>query len=369
MEQVKTILVVDDSPSTLAVIDEILNPHYRIKAVKDGTKALALAQDTDPPDLILLDILMPEPDGYQVCTMLKENPATRDIPVIFVTAKDEIEDEAHGLSLGAVDYIVKPFAPLIVLARVRTHLELRSAKLALKRENEELERRVKIRTQELTTTQDVTITSMATLAEARDKETGNHIWRTQNFVRLITENLPHIAGYGTSLTPADKEQIQKSAPLHDIGKVGIPDSILLKPGPLTPEEFNIMKTHTTIGYEAIARSEQMLGTTNFLRYAREIIHTHHEKWDGSGYPLGLSGEAIPLSGRIMAIADVYDALISKRVYKEPFPHTVAVQTILQGSGSHFDPVLVQVFEKLSDRFRVIASTSMDLDIEQQALRC
>lgn len=364
----KTILVVDDAAETIAVLDEILNPYYRVTVARDGEKAMAICRSAMPPDLILLDILMPDPDGYEVCRQLKADPKTEPIPIIFVTAKDEIEDEARGLELGAVDYIVKPIQPSIVLARVRNHLELRAARDRLRQQNEELERKVAERTRALTVTQDVTIISLATLAETRDRESGNHIWRTQNYIQALSRSLPKRAGYGLALTESDIEMIFKSAPLHDIGKVGVPDAILQKPGTLTPEEFNIMKTHTTIGYQAILKAERILGTTSFLRFAREIVYTHHEKWDGSGYPRGLSGEDIPLSGRLMAVADVYDALISKRVYKDPFPHSMAVEQILSSAGSHFDPLIVDCFRGLREEFRSIALASVELDSEKKALR-
>lgn len=364
----KTILVVDDSAAALAVLDEILSPYYQVHLVKRGTQALRIAESDEPPDLILLDILMPPPDGFEVCRILKSNPKTHRIPIIFVTAKDETEDEALGLELGAVDYITKPFAPLIVLARVRTHLDLRAARDQLEQQNLSLEQRVADRTLELTIAQDVTITSMATLAEARDKETGNHIWRTQNYLRLLAKHLPDYPSYGRAISDEDVERMYKSAPLHDIGKVGIPDRILLKPGPLSPEEFEIMKTHTTIGYEAVTRSERMLGTTSFLRYAREIVYTHHERWDGTGYPRGLAGEEIPLSGRLMALGDVYDALISKRVYKDPVPHSEACRIILDQAGRQFDPVLVEIFATLTEDFRNIALSSVELESEKKALR-
>jgi putative two-component system response regulator len=362
-----TILIIDDSPSTLAVLDEILHPYYRVKAAKEGLRGIQIAESEDPPDLILLDILMPDMDGYEVCKILKRNPLTKDIPILFVTAKDETEDEAQGLELGAVDYLVKPVAPLIVLARVRNHLELRAARNHLTMQNRELERRVRERTKELTITQDVTIASLAGLAETRDKETGSHIWRTQNYVRTLALALPDLPGYAQRINDDDIYRMYKSAPLHDIGKVGIPDAILQKPGPLTQEEFEIMKEHTTLGYQALVRAEQNIGTTSFLRYAREIVYCHHEKWDGSGYPQGLAGEDIPLAGRIMAIADVYDALISKRVYKKPFPHSVTVQTILEGSGTHFDPTLVEIFRDLTETFRKIALAGVELPEEREAL--
>ena len=266
--------------------------------------------------------MMPNMDGYEVCRRLKENEATGDIPVIFVTAKSDVEDETKGFDVGGVDYITKPISPPIVLSRVRTHLELKRARQFLKNQNEILDQKVKERTRELTLTQDVTILSLASLAETRDNETGGHIRRTQNYVRLLAEELITHPKFVGVLDDNTVNLLYKSAPLHDIGKVGVPDRILLKPGKLTDDEFEEMRKHTTLGRDAILNAEKGFGEnieSSFLSYAREIAYTHHEKWDGSGYPTGISGENIPVSGRLMALADVYDALISKRVYKPPFP--------------------------------------------------
>jgi putative two-component system response regulator len=254
-----------------------------------------------------------------------------------------------------------------VEARVKTHLTLREAKEFLKNQNEILEQKVEERTKELALTQDVTIQSLATLAETRDNETGGHILRTQNYVMLLAFNLMRKPGYKNRLDIPTAKLLNKSAPLHDIGKVGVADSILLKPGKLTPEEFEQMKKHTILGRDALLKAEKSLGTTSFLRVAREIAYTHHEKWDGTGYPEGISGEAIPVSGRLMAIADVYDALICKRVYKPPFPHKKAAAIIKEGKGTHFCPDAVGAFEELEERFRQVALELADHPEEKEAL--
>ncbi|MGY0197192.1 response regulator [Leptothrix sp. BB-4] len=359
-----TILVVDDTPENLELMAALLSHEkYRVRVAHNGERALALAR-AQRPDLILLDIMMPGIDGYEVCQALKADPDTALIPVIFLTAKVEIEDETRGLALGAADYITKPISPPIVLARVRTHLQLKAAADALRQQNARLEDEVARRTREIGLTQDVTVQAIASLAETRDNETGNHIRRTQHYVKCLAEHLrDHPDRYPAStalLTERNIELLYKSAPLHDIGKVGIPDRILLKPGKLTPEEFEVMKSHTTLGHEALVTAEQSLGTElAFLRFAKEITLSHQEKWDGSGYPQGLAGEAIPLSARLMALADVYDALINRRIYKPPYSHEQAVQIIRDGRGSHFDPSLVDAFLAVQDHFVEIARRFVD----------
>jgi putative two-component system response regulator len=367
MEEKKKILIVDDIPQNIALLNEILKDNYVISAATKGAKAIEIAQSEAPPDLILLDIQMPGMDGYTVCKKFKNNETTRDIPIIFVTTKSEVEDETTGLELGAVDYLIKPVNPSIVKARIKNHLELKEAREYLKNQNIILEEKVVERTKELIITQDVTIQCMASLAETRDNETGGHIRRTQNYVRALAEKLSEKKKYRNIFDFRTIDLLQKSAPLHDIGKVGIPDSILLKPGKLTEEEFEVMKKHTTLGRDAIATAEIQLGTTSFLASAKEIAYSHHEKWDGGGYPEGVSGEAIPLSGRLMALADVYDALISKRVYNPPFPHSKAVSIIKEESGSHFDPDLVEAFSSISEEFRQIALEFVDGEDEREAL--
>lgn len=355
-----TILIVDDTPDNLTLMTAILGDEYRAKVATSGTKALAIARSASPPDLILLDVMMPGIDGYEVCHALKADHETARIPVIFLTAKSDVEDEAAGLGVGAVDYITKPVSPAIVLARVRTHLQLKGLRDFLEDKNAYLESEVRRRGRELGTIQDVTMVAMGSLAETRDNETGKHIRRTQNYVRELASRLAGHPRFGSFLADDTPERLFKSAPLHDIGKIGIPDRILLKPGRLEPEEFEVMKTHPTIGRDAIHNAEKLFETPfNFLILAREIAYSHHERWDGTGYPDGIAGEAIPAAGRIMAVADVYDALRSHRVYKPAMPHAEAVATIEKGSGSHFDPDIVAAFSDIAQRFKEISEAYLD----------
>ncbi|KQV61740.1 MULTISPECIES: two-component system response regulator [unclassified Duganella] len=358
----KTVLLVDDSPDNLVLMNDLLKDLYKVKVANSGEKALRIATTGQPPDVVLLDVMMPEMDGYEVCRRLKADPATRDIPVIFLTAKSEVEDEELGLDLGAVDYITKPISPPITLARVRNHLMLKEHADFLRDQNEFLEQEVRERTREVVAIQDVTILAMASMAETRDSETGNHIRRTQFYVKALAERLKGHPRFSAVLTDSFINLLFKSAPLHDIGKVGIPDRILLKPGRFEPHEFEIMKTHTTLGRAAIEHAERSLGTPMaFLSIAKEIACSHQEKWDGSGYPEGLAGEAIPVSARLMAVADVYDALISRRVYKDGMPHEKAVQIIIEGKGKHFDPDMIDAFIGLQEEFRAIAARFHDSD--------
>lgn len=356
----QTILVVDDTPDNIALLSTMLKDRYKVRAANSGERALAIAAGQPRPDLILLDIMMPGMDGYEVCERLKIDPHTADIPVIFLTAKVQVEDEEFGLRLGAVDYITKPISPPIVLARVETHLTLKRARQFLQDRNAYLEAEVWRRSREVMAIQEVTIMAMASLAETRDNATGNHIRRTQHYVRALAQHLRHHPRFAAALNDETIELLFKSAPLHDIGKVGIPDRILLKPGRLTPDEFEIMKTHAALGRDAIAAAERYLDTPDsFLRFAREIAYSHQEKWDGSGYPEGLWGEQIPLSARLMAVADVYDALISRRIYKPALPHERAVAMIREGRDQHFDPDIVDAFLECAEQFRTIAARFAD----------
>ncbi|MEW6265410.1 MAG: two-component system response regulator [Thermodesulfobacteriota bacterium] len=350
MEEKRRILIVDDMPSNIRVLNEVLKPYYRTSVATNGRDALEIAAGALPPDLILLDVIMPEMDGYEVCRRLKEEETTRNIPVLFVTAMSDVEDETKGLEFGAVDYITKPINTAIVQARVHNHMQL-------KLHQDHMEELVRARTRELALTQDVTIHSLSSLAETRDNETGGHIMRTQRYVRALAQALTDHPKFKDFLDGPTIELLFKSAPLHDIGKVGVPDAILLKPGKLTTEEYEIMKRHTVLGREAIVRAESRLAgdsSLSFLNFAREIVYSHHEKWDGRGYPQGLAGEAIPVSGRLMAVADVYDALISRRVYKPPLPHAEAVNIIRAGRGNQFDPDVLEAFLGLEDEFKRIA---------------
>ena len=359
-----TILVVDDTPDNLTLMSGLLRDHYKVKVANHGDRALKIAMTDDPPDLILLDIMMPEIDGYEVCRRLKQEPRTRDIPVIFLTAKTDVKDETLGLELGAVDYLTKPISPPIVLARVKTHLALKSASDFLRDKNDYLEQEVERRTREVVAIQDVTIHVVTSLAETRDNETGNHIRRTQFYIRALAEKLRDHPRFADYLNDRTIEMLFKSAPLHDVGKIGIPDRILLKPGRFTPEEFDLMKTHTTLGYNAIEIAEKRLGIKmDFLQTAKEIALSHQEKWDGSGYPQGLAGDAIPVSARLMAVADVYDALISRRVYKDGMPHEAAIKIMQEGRGSHFDPDMLDAFLDIQDEIRTIAGRYRDEDTD------
>ena len=349
----RKILIVDDNPENIRILLEALSDEFAVVGTRSGEKALTLAVAEPHPDIILLDVMMPEMDGYEVCRRLKANPETWSIPVLFVTSLNDMKDEQHGLEAGAVDYITKPFRPELVKARVRSQIDL-------KQYRDHLEQLVGERTRELSLTQDATIFTVANLAETRDPDTGAHIWRTQQYVRILALQLAVSPSYAAALTPPDIDLLFKSAPLHDIGKIGIADHILLKPGKLTPEEFEEMKKHCIIGWQALNRTVQLLGSNSFLHYACEIALTHHEKWDGSGYPQGLFGEAIPLSGRLMAVADVYDALISHRPYKKAFPHAEAVAMIIEGRGHHFDPAIIDVFVILEAEFQQISEKIIDV---------
>ncbi len=358
-----TILIVDDTPENLAVLSEVLQPTWRVRAANSGRRALQIATSDLPPDLILLDVMMPEMDGYDVIGQLKGDPKTAEIPVIFVTAMDSTEDEERGLDHGAVDYITKPLRPAIVRARVRTHLELKRAKSYLQNQNIYLEAEVARRMRQNQIIQEVSIHALARLAETRDPETGNHLRRTQGYVRTLADALQQHPRFSAYLQPHTVELLVRSAPLHDIGKVGIPDHVLLKPGKLTPEEWTVMQTHARLGRDAIEAAERDAEeTVEFLAIAKEIAHFHHEKWDGSGYPEGLAGDAIPISARLMALADVFDALICRRVYKPPMPLEQASRIIIEGRSQHFDPDIVDAFVATAGTFADIARRYSDDDM-------
>ncbi|HEA26028.1 MAG TPA: two-component system response regulator [Ectothiorhodospiraceae bacterium] len=360
MSDKPTILVVDDTPDNLMLLSSLLKGTYKTKLINSGEKALEVVSKGDLPDLVLLDIMMPGVDGYEVCRQLKANERTREVPVIFLTAKAQVADEQKGLELGAVDYITKPISPPILLERVKNHLALKQAKDYLKNENKILEQKVRQRTEQLSKMQDVSMVAMGALAEARDPETGNHIRRTAYYVEVLAQQLEEHPRFSELLTPENITLITKSSPLHDIGKVGVADAILLKPGKLTFDEFEEIKLHSTYGRDAIAAAEASSGDNgNFLRFAKEIAYSHHEKWDGTGYPEGLQGDAIPISARIMALADVYDALISVRPYKKPFTHEDAREIILKGKGVHFDSDVVDAFLATEDQFLAISRRFTD----------
>jgi putative two-component system response regulator len=336
MHERPTILIVDDERFYLDVLIELLSNNYEVLVAKNGQQALKRAESKHSPDLILMDILMPEMDGYEVCRRLKNNSLTRKIPIIFLTAKSEEQDELKGFELGAVDYITKPISPPLLKSRVKTHIALSKQRYAL-------EQLVMERTREIEQTKDSLVFSMGAMAELRDKETSNHLRRTEQFVRLLAEGLSETPGYKNQLDLITIRTMHRAAPMHDIGKVGVPDKILQKQTALNEEERTEMRQHTLYGRQLIEQAESQIGSTPFIRTAKEIAYSHHERWDGTGYPQGLSGTNIPLSARLMAVADVYDALASRRYYKEAIEHKAVVEEIKRNSGSHFDPDIVLVF--------------------------
>jgi len=346
----ETILVVDNSLDDVASIISFIQDIYRIKVANNMEDALQIVFSENPPDLIFIDSMMPGMADYEMCRYFKSIPETKDIPVIFLASKYDVADENMVFELGAVDYITKQINPAAFLARIKTHLQLKSMVYFLKDKNEYLEHEIVRRTKEVSIIQDITMVAMGSLAETRDNETGNHIRRTQNYIQLLAAHLKDHNRFRDFITNETIMMLYKSSPLHDIGKIGIPDYILLKPGELTPDEFDIMKTHTTIGRDAILSAENVIGSNaSFLSFAREIVYGHHEKWNGTGYPEGLSGDKISIPARLMAVADVYDVLISRRIYKSPYLHQESVSIIKEASGTHFDPDIVDAFmERLEE---------------------
>jgi putative two-component system response regulator len=358
----ETILVVDDNPTNLRFLQEILKRDYKIYASPSAERALTFLENKTP-DLILLDIEMPGMNGYELITRLKSNERWVDIPVIFLTAQEGRDKEQQAFSLGAVDYILKPISYGVVLSRVNLHMQLEMYK-------KNLEHMVERKTEELLRTQDTILDMLSNMTAYRDNETGAHIKRTTIYVEAICEHLLKLRRPGYELNSEMADNIGKSAKLHDIGKIGVPDGILLKPSRLTPEEFEIIKRHTVLGGMILDDAIENIGgnSSSFLYAARDIVTGHHEWWDGTGYPNGLSGEAIPLSGRIMAIADVYDALISKRPYKKAFTHEEAMKIIREDSGTHFDPHLIEICEDIFGKFEEIAARYKDEHYEKKMLQ-
>jgi putative two-component system response regulator len=346
-------MVVDDTPENLVLLARILQPEgYKVMTLPNGRMAIDAVRQK-PPDLILLDIMMPGMDGYEVCSALKADPRTESIPILFISALAEPLDKVKAFSQGGVDYITKPFNLMEVKARVGAHLKLRFLQQDLEDYNNLLEQKVADQVRKISQGHVALITAMTKLAETRDDETGKHIERTQSLCRLLAGRIAAMPEFRKRLSESFVEDMYNASPLHDIGKVAIKDSILLKPGKLTDEEFEIMKTHTTIGKEYLSTALAKSPENKFLAVGAEIAGHHHEKWDGSGYPQGQKGEDIPISARIMTLVDVYDALRSKRVYKEAFSHEDSVRIITEGRGSHFDPVMVDVFLDLEEDFRLV----------------
>ena len=362
-----TILIVDDTPANLTLLAGLLQPAYAVKVATRGEKALQLVTE-QAPDLVLLDIEMPDMSGYDVCRRLKAESATQGIPVIFLTSKLDPASEQLGLGTGAVDYITRPINPAILLSRVKAHLADATSTASLRIANQYLEVAVAARTTELINLQEMTVLALASLAETRDTETGKHLRRTQHYLRALGEHLRNHPGFSNALSGDMVSVLFKCAPLHDIGKVGIPDRILLKNGRFTAEEFELMKTHPTLGRDAIVKAQEISGQRmDFFETAKDIVYSHHEKWDGTGYPQGLTGTEIPVSARLMAVADVYDALISHRVYKVGMDHARAMQIITEGRGTHFDPDVVDAFVALAPEFEAISKRFADTeeDIRQK----
>jgi putative two-component system response regulator len=334
MKDMATILVVDDAPENIDVLVGILKPSYQLKVARDGEMAIKIANIRPRPDLILLDVMMPGIDGYETCKRLKLDLVTRDIPIIFVTAKISVEDEARGLSLGAVDYIAKPVTPAIVMQRVRTHL-------ALSDQKRELYQQVKLQTKELINTRNNIIQKLGRAAEFKDNETGDHVQRMSKYAYVLA------IAYGMDEAAAD--MLMSAAPMHDVGKIGVPDHILKKAGQLNNDEWQLMKEHASFGGVILDEEDP----SPLMEMAKAVAITHHEKWDGSGYPKGLIAEEIPLVGRIIAIADVFDALTSKRPYKPAWTIERAIELIQNESGKHFDPELVVCFTDSLDKVLAI----------------
>ncbi len=347
----RKILIVDDSPEAIDVLANALPKYYKCQAALSGEKAIHLLNKSKVlPDLILLDVIMPGMDGYEVCSCLKSDERLKDIPVIYLSSLTDTKNKVRAFDQGGVDYIEKPFQLEEVRARVDTHLKLHFFQKELEDYNNNLKQMVEEKVEEISESQIATIFAMAKLAESRDHDTGDHLKRVQTFCQLLAKELSIYSKYKKKINTDFIDNLQKASPLHDIGKVGIRDAILLKPGKLTPEEFEEMKQHTVIGASTLEEVYQKYPSNYFIKIGIEIAKSHHEKWDGSGYPEGLYGDAIPLSAQIVALIDVYDALRSKRVYKEAYSSEKTREIIIQGSGTHFDSRMVETFLKLENEF-------------------
>ena len=352
-----TVLVVDDIPDNISLITELLAGQYRCRVATSGAKALAAVVSGPRPDVILLDISMPEMDGYEVCRRLKAAPDTRDIPVIFLTSLDNEGSETEGFRVGGVDYITKPVSKAILLARVNAQISLLRSKRRLAQRNELLELMVSERGRQLINMQNVIILAMGSLAETRNNDTDVHIRRLQHYTRALALSLRANPAYTDRLPDTVLDLLFKTCPLHDIGKVGVADGILFKPGRLLPCEYEEMKQHTTLGGQTLTEVERQLAAPEaFVSMAHDIALYHHERWDGSGYPLGIEGESIPLSARIVSLADTYDALTSSRVYRQAYSPAEAREIIARERGRQFEPALVDAFLACEEQLLAIAET-------------
>jgi len=355
------IILVDDDMANLTAGRKLLRTFYEVFPAPSGAKLFEILENIIP-DLILLDIEMPEMNGYEAIKKLKSDQRFSDIPVIFLTARSEETSEREGFDLGAADYVIKPFSAPLLLKRIENQItivtktkNLLLSQAALKDYADNLEERVREKTEEVFNLQNAVLNTVADLVEFRDKHTGGHINRTQLYLKTLINRMVQKEVYSNIVSNWNMDFFLSSAQLHDVGKIAIPDEVLNKPGKLTFEEFELMKTHASVGVDAIEKIMEETEKHAFLYHALLIAGTHHEKWDGSGYPVGLKGLNIPLEGRLMAIADVYDALISERPYKKAFTHEEACKIIEEGAGTHFDPALVNVFLDVENEFARIAS--------------
>jgi len=349
----KTIFLIDDDITNLTVGKNALADSYDVFTLNSGTVMMEMLENLTP-DLILLDVNMPEMDGYEAITMLKANERTANIPVIFLTALNHEETELKGLSMGAIDYIIKPFSAPLLLKRIEVHLLVETQKRELVFFNKNLARMVDEKTKTVVELKNAILSTMAELVEYRDGGTGAHIVKTQKYIKTLLDAMKTNGVYESEVAALDEELVLQSCQLHDVGKIAIRDNILLKPGKLSPEEFEEIKLHTIFGEKVMLGLKEKTRDSDFVEYSRIFAIAHHERWDGTGYPKGLKGEDIPLLGRIMAIGDVYDALIRPRSYKEAYSHEKALQIMLEGRGSHFDPALIDLFEKSNHTFKMIA---------------
>jgi putative two-component system response regulator len=347
------IVIVDDSLTNLIALKNILKPLYEVYPVSSAAKMFDLLEHVKA-DLILLDVQMPELNGYDAARLLKNHPAYRDIPIIFVTALSDEQNEMEGLELGAVDYIYKPFVAPLLLRRIETHMSLAEHKRELQDFNAAIQKKLIVKIGEVFELQNAILNIVAGMVENRDDSTGGHIFRIQKYLQCLIDALMNSNVYCEEIYSWDMDFLLPSSQLHDLGKIAISDTILNKPGKLTNEEYEIMKTHAQMGADAISKMEKSTKDSSFLKYAKLFAGTHHEKWDGSGYPNGLSGTEIPLEGRLMAVADVYDALVSTRPYKEPYTPEKASEILQSGRGTQFDPRLIDIFSTVSDQFADIA---------------
>ncbi|MDR3051434.1 MAG: response regulator [Oscillospiraceae bacterium] len=358
MDKREKVMMVDDNLTNLAVGKGILKDVYEVYALSSAAKLFELAAHVTP-SLILLDIEMPDMDGYEALCRIKLNPVLADVPVIFLTACKSEGSELTGLSLGAVDYVAKPFSAPLLRKRIENHLLITAQRRKLRRYADDLEEMVYAKTMQVENLQSTVLATVSDMVEFRDGATGGHAMRTQQYLQILAEELMRTGIYAEQTAAWDMRFLIPSAQLHDVGKIAISDSILNKPGPLNKEEFEMMKKHVEYGVAAIRSMQKRMAGSAFLRHAEAIAATHHERWNGTGYPCGLAGDAIALEGRLMAIADVYDAVISARPYKNCLSHAQAAHIIRDGKGEHFDPALVDVFCRVEDQFAAVADCAQE----------